>query len=107
MSYFLGKRICPVCPETVVNALMENDTCPTCGYVYARRADNQLEAACINLIEGVGGLDDYEYHEMATMNTRREIGIVMWAVRSIGNNPDSELAKAIRARWEEAVNVPT
>jgi len=99
MSYFLGERVCPVCPETVVNTLMENNICPTCGYVYAGVGKSPIETACIELIEGVGGLDDYEYYEMATMNVRREIGIVMYTVRSIGNNPDSELAKAIREKW--------
>lgn len=100
MSYFDGEKICPVCPETEINTLMENDTCPTCGYVYRRKVESPVEQACIDLIEAAGGLDDYEYYEMATMTTRREIGVAMWVVRCIGNNPDSELAQQIKARWE-------
>lgn len=101
MSYFAGKRICPVCPETEINALVKADTCPTCGYVYRRKVESPVEQACIDLIEGTGGLDDFEYYEMATMTTRREIGVVMWTVRCIANNPDGELAMQIKARWEE------
>lgn len=102
MSHFDGYRICPVCPETEVNALMidQPDTCPTCGYVYRRRVESPTEQACIDLIEGPGGLDDFEEYELAVMNTRREIGVTMWVVRCIGNNPDGELARAIRERWE-------
>lgn len=96
MTHFLGERICPRCPD----ALIENDTCPICGYVYRRKVDDPIEQACIDLIEGAGGLDDYEEYEIAVMNCRREIGVVMWTVRCIGNNPNSELAKAIRERWE-------
>ncbi len=110
MTYFLGQRICPVCPESEVNALMEKneaglDVCPACGYVYRQRFNSPIEQACADLIEGIGGLDDYETYEMAVMNCRREIGVAMWVIRCIGNNPDSSLAQALRERWavKEAV----
>ncbi len=88
---------CPVCND----GLLENNKCTHCGYVYCQQNTNLIKQACIDLLEGVGGLDDYEYHEMATMNTRREIGVAIWVVKCIGNNPDSELSKAIRDKWNK------
>mgnify|MGYP001577499286 CR=1 FL=1 len=90
-------RTCPVCN----NGLIETNTCDNCNYIYPAQFSTPTEQLCADLIEGVGGLDDFEYHEMAVMNYRRDIGVAMWVVRCIGNSPNSPLAQTIKDRWAE------
>jgi hypothetical protein len=90
-------KTCPACNE----GFIENGSCDNCSYVYPAQFTTTTEQLCADLIEGPGGLDDFEYYEMATMNYRRDIGVAMWVVRCIGNAPGSDLAQAIKARWGE------
>ena len=37
------------------------------------------------IINGVGGLHDYEYHEMATPNYDRDVSVAIWVIKCLAN----------------------
>ena len=53
------------------------------------------------IISGVGGLHDFEYHEIATPNYDRDVVVAIWVLKCLAN-PDCEGSKeAIEAIIEK------
>ena len=49
------------------------------------------------IINGVGGLHDYEYHEMATPNYDRDVSVAIWVIKCLANPKCEGSQDAIQA----------
>ena len=52
------------------------------------------------IVDGIGGLHDFEYYEMATPKIPRDEAIAIWTLKALAN-PDSEVAGKIVALIQE------
>lgn len=55
---------------------------------------NPLYQFADDIINGVGGLRDYEYYEMAAENFEHDICVVIWTLKSLAN-PKSKMSKRV------------
>jgi len=57
------------------------------------------------IITGVGGLHDFEYHEMATPNYDRDVTVAIWVIKCLANplceGSDEAIKAIIEKRSEE------
>lgn len=56
-----------------------------------------IEKYCNEIINGTGGLHDFEYYEMATSNVDRDVAVAIWAVKCLGNDPSPEARAVVDA----------
>lgn len=60
----------------------------------AKRELHHIEKWAFAIIEGVGGLHDFERHEMAVSVFPRDVSVVLWALRCL-TNPDNDAAGTV------------
>lgn len=92
-------KACPIC-----NGFVVDNKCDLCGYIYNAPNDNIIRQWCTEMIEDTGGLDDFEYNEMATPTVRREIAVATWIIRCLGNSQNDKTKAVINAILERREN---
>ena len=55
---------------------------------------------CTKIIEGVGGLHDFGYYEMATPNYDRDVSTAIWVIKCLANPKCEGSEEAIQAILE-------
>jgi len=58
------------------------------------------------IITGVGGLHDFEYHEMATPNYDRDVTVAIWVMKCLANPLCEGSDEAIQAILEKRNKPP-
>jgi hypothetical protein len=59
--------------------------------------DTPIDDWLIGAIEGPGGLNDFEYYEMAVANCSDRLATAIWVIKCLGNNMDDETESVLQA----------